>query len=101
MGTEAQAKGVRYAHGIHASQYLESVLTRTAAEAKLGEADGLECDAWKTIMWAGGPAMPSPDDPQAEPRSARRSMAALISWRPSATVATASPRLLIGRWQWG
>ena len=26
-----------------------------------------ECEAWNAIMWAGGPAMPSPGDPQAEP----------------------------------
>src|SRR4051812_48849957 len=27
----------------------------------------IECEAWNAIMWAGGPAMPSPGDPQAEP----------------------------------
>jgi hypothetical protein len=26
-----------------------------------------ECEAWNAIMWADGPAMPSPGDPQAEP----------------------------------
>jgi hypothetical protein len=61
---KAQAKGIRYAHGIHASQYRESVLIRSAAEAKIREADRLECEAWNAIMWAGGPAMPSPGDPQ-------------------------------------
>src|SRR6266567_2891344 len=45
----------------------ESVLIRSAAEAKIREADRLECEAWNAIMWAGGPAMPSPGDPQAEP----------------------------------
>src|SRR4051794_25129696 len=64
---KAQAKGIRYAHGIHNSQYRESVLIRSAAEAKIREADRLECEAWNAIMWAGGPAMPSPGDPQAEP----------------------------------
>jgi hypothetical protein len=64
---KAQAKGIRYAHGIHESAYRESVLIRSAAEAKLREADRLECKAWNAIMWAGGPAMPSPGDPQAEP----------------------------------
>ena len=34
---------------------------------KIREADRLECEAWNAIMWAGGPAMPSPGDPQAEP----------------------------------
>jgi hypothetical protein len=33
----------------------------------LREADRLECEAWNAIMWAGGPAMPSPGEPQAEP----------------------------------
>ena len=35
--------------------------------APIREADRLECEAWNAIMWAGGPAMPSPGDPQAEP----------------------------------
>jgi hypothetical protein len=64
---KAHAKGIRYAHGIHESAYRESVLIRSAAEAKIREADRLECEAWNAIMWAGGPAMPSPGDPQAEP----------------------------------
>jgi hypothetical protein len=64
---KAQAKGIRYAHGIHESAYRESVLIRSAAEAKIREADRLECEAWNAIMWAGGPAMPSPGDHQAEP----------------------------------
>jgi hypothetical protein len=57
---EAQAKGIRYAHGIHETHYQESVLIRSAAEAKIREADRLECEAWNAIMWTGGPAMPSP-----------------------------------------
>ena len=64
---KTQAKGIRYAHGIHECHYRESVLIRSAAEAKIREADRLECEAWNAIMWAGGPAMPSPGDPQAEP----------------------------------
>lgn len=52
---------------IHESAYRQSVLIRSAAEAKLREANQLECEAWNAIMWAGGPAMPSPGDPQAEP----------------------------------
>jgi hypothetical protein len=59
-----------YAHGIHASHYRQSVLIRSA-EAKFREADRLECEAWNAIMWAGGPAMPSPGDPQAEPTIAK------------------------------
>jgi hypothetical protein len=66
MGRKAQAKGIRYAHGIHNSYFKESVLIRSAAEAKIREADRLECEAWNAIMWAGGPAMPSPGEPQAE-----------------------------------
>jgi hypothetical protein len=68
---KAQAKGIRYAHGIHTSYFKESVLIRSAAEAKIREADRLECAAWNAIMWAGGPAMPSPDEPQAEPTIAK------------------------------
>jgi hypothetical protein len=68
---KAQAKGIRYAHGLHDSQYRESVLIRSAAEAKIREADRLECEAWNAIMWAGGPAMPSPGEPQAEPTIAK------------------------------
>jgi hypothetical protein len=68
---KAQSKGIRYAQGIHAGHYRESVLIRSAAEAKIREADRLECEAWNAIMWAGGPAMPSPGDPQAEPAIAK------------------------------
>jgi hypothetical protein len=57
---KAQAKGIRHAHGIHVSHYRQSALIRSAAEAKIREADRLECEAWNAIMWAGGPAMPSP-----------------------------------------
>ena len=64
---KAQAKGIRQAHGLHQSYYRESVLIRSAAEAKIREADRLECEAWNAIMWAGGPAMPSPGESQAEP----------------------------------
>jgi hypothetical protein len=86
---KAQAKGIRYAQGLHASYFKESVLIRCAAEAKIREADRLECEAWNAIMWAGGPAMPSPGDTQAEPTIGKPSMAASICWRPSATAATA------------
>jgi hypothetical protein len=68
---KAQAKGIRYAHGLHESYFKESVLIRSAAEAKIREADRLECEAWNAIMWAGGPAMPSPGEPQAEPTIAK------------------------------
>jgi hypothetical protein len=50
---KAQAKGIRYAHGIHNSYFKESVLIRSTAEAKIREADRLECEAWNAIMWAG------------------------------------------------
>ena len=53
---KAQAKGIRYAHGLHQSYFRESVLIRSAAEAKMREANRLECEAWNAIMWAGGPA---------------------------------------------
>lgn len=58
-------------HPVHAraaqQPVWESVLIRSAAEAKIREGDRLECEAWHAIMWAGGPAMPSPGGPQAEP----------------------------------
>jgi hypothetical protein len=86
---KAQAKGIRYAHGLHASYFKESVLIRSAAEAKIREADRLECEAWNAIMWAGGPAMPSPGDVQAEPTIGKAINGGSICWRPSATAATA------------
>ena len=46
---KAQAKGIRYAHGIHETHFRESVLIRSAAEAKICEADRLECEAWNAI----------------------------------------------------
>ena len=64
---KAQVKGIRQAHGLHNNYYRESVLIRGAAEEKIREADRLECEAWNAIMWAGGPTMPSPGEPQAEP----------------------------------
>jgi hypothetical protein len=64
---QGAGQGIRQAHGLHASHYRQSVLIRSAAEAKIREADRLECEAWNAIMWAGGPAMPSPGEPQAEP----------------------------------
>ena len=39
---KAQAKGIRHAHGLHNSQYRQSVLIRSSAEEKLREADRLE-----------------------------------------------------------
>jgi hypothetical protein len=36
---KAQAKAIRYAHGIHETYFWESVLIRSAAEAKIREAD--------------------------------------------------------------
>jgi hypothetical protein len=88
---KAQAKGIRYAHGLHESQFRQSVLIRSAAEAKLREADRLECEAWNSIMWASGPAMLSPGEPQRRSRpSARRSTGATTCWRPSATAVIGS-----------
>ena len=56
---KAQAKGIRYTHGLQASAYRETVLIRSAAEAKLREADRLECEAWNAIMCAGVSWRPS------------------------------------------
>lgn len=68
---KAQVKGIRQAHGLHNTYYAESVMIRSTAQAKLQEADRLECDAWNAIMWAGGPAMPSPGEAQANPTIAK------------------------------
>jgi hypothetical protein len=87
---KAQAKGIRRAHGLHNSYFQESQLIRSAAEAKLREADKLECDAWNAIMWAGGPAMPSPGNPQAEPTIAKALNAGYDVFESSATDAAAS-----------
>jgi transposase-like protein len=54
---------------------LSALTQASAAEAKIRAADRLECEAWNPVMWAGGPAMPSPGDPRPIRRSARRSMA--------------------------
>jgi hypothetical protein len=64
---KAQAKGLRQAHGLSESYFRQSQLIRSAAEEKMREADKLECEAWNAIMWTGGPAMPSPGEPQANP----------------------------------
>jgi hypothetical protein len=50
---KAQAKGIRQAHGIHASHYRQSVLIWGAAEAKIREADRLECEGWNAISGPG------------------------------------------------
>ncbi len=87
------AKGVRYAHGLHTSSYRESVLIRSTAEAKIREADRLECEAWNAILLAGGPAIPSPGDARPSRRSAKRSMAGSICWKPGATAVGSCPLL--------
>jgi hypothetical protein len=88
---KAQAKGIRYAHGIHDSHYRESVLIRRATEAKIRQADRLECEAWNAIMWAGGPTMRRLATRRRSPRSAMQSTEGSTSWRPNATAVTASP----------
>jgi hypothetical protein len=42
---KAQAKGVRHADGLHDTYFEQSKLIRSAAEAKIREADRLECEA--------------------------------------------------------
>jgi hypothetical protein len=71
---KAQARGLRQAHGLHDTLYRKSQERRAAAAEKrreaaaiVREADRLECEAWSALMWAGGPAMPSPGDAQANP----------------------------------
>lgn len=66
---KAQAKGVRHADGLHDTYFEQSKLIRGAAEAKIREADRLECEAWNALMWAWatGQMRPTIDDQQANP----------------------------------
>lgn len=71
---KAQAKGLRAAHGLHDGLFRRSQQRRadaaqkqTEADAIVREADRMECEAWSALMWAGGPAMPSQGEPQANP----------------------------------
>ncbi len=66
---KAQAKGVRYAEGLHATYFEKSKSIRSAAEAKIREADRLECEAWNAMMWAWatGEMRPVIDEQQANP----------------------------------
>lgn len=71
---KAQAKGLRHAHGLHDGLFRKSQQRRADAERKLREfdaiireADRMECEAWSALMWAGGPAMPSVGETQANP----------------------------------
>jgi hypothetical protein len=64
--------------------YRESILIRSAAEAKIREADRLAKPG--TRSRAGGPAMPSPGGPQRSRRLRRPSTAASICWRPKCIV---------------
>ncbi|WP_271587641.1 hypothetical protein [Bradyrhizobium sp. CCBAU 53415] len=86
---KAQAKGVRHADGLHDTYFEQSKLIRSAAEAKIREADRLECEAWNALMWAWatGEMRPVIDDRQANLQSARPSTADTICLRPSANVA--------------
>jgi hypothetical protein len=49
---KAQAKGVRYADGLHSNYFEKSKLIRSAAEEKIREADKLECEAFNAMLWA-------------------------------------------------
>lgn len=66
---KAQAKGVRHADGLHDTYFEQSKLIRSAAEAKIREADRLECEAWNALMWAwaAGGMRPFVDNRQANP----------------------------------
>ena len=71
---KALAKGLRQAHGLHDGLFRRSqerrakaAEKRREAEAIIREADRFECEAWSALMWAGGPAMPSPGETQADP----------------------------------
>jgi hypothetical protein len=52
---KAQVKGIRHAHGLHATYFEESQLIRSVAERKIREANRLECEAWNAITGATPP----------------------------------------------
>jgi len=56
-------------------------------------ADRLECEAWNAIMWAGGPAMPSPGEPQAEPTIAKAINGGYVNCVPSESTIVLHMRL--------
>jgi hypothetical protein len=64
---KAQDKGIRQAHGIHARPLPSIGPDPQRRRGETPGADRLEREAGNAIMWAGGPAMPSPGEPQAEP----------------------------------
>ena len=49
---KAQAKGIRYADGLHRTYLRKSKLIRIAAEERLREVDKLECEAFNATIWA-------------------------------------------------
>ena len=66
---KAQAKGVRYADGLHSTYFEKSKLIRSAGEEKIREAGRLECEAWNAMMWAWatGEMRPVIDEQQSQP----------------------------------
>lgn len=99
---KAQAKGIRYAHGIDEFYFRQSVLIRSAAEAKIREADRLECEAWNAIMWArSGHAVAwrppgRADDRQSHQRRMRSPGSQMQSLRPGFAGAAAIPAATAG-----
>lgn len=55
-----QAKQIRRAHGLYEHHAREAAAAREEAAAKLRIAHHHECMAWNALMFAGGPAQPSP-----------------------------------------
>jgi len=83
---KAQAKGIRYAHGIHNSYFKESVLIRSAAEAKCARLIGWNARRGTRSC---GPVVrrcPRPVNHKRSPRSRRPSTCS----KPSATAASVS-----------
>jgi phage terminase large subunit GpA-like protein len=57
---KAQAKELRRARGLYDEYMKQAAVVRAEVREKDRRADQLECSAWNTIMFCGGPAQPSP-----------------------------------------
>jgi hypothetical protein len=68
---KAQAKGIRQAHGLHASYYRESVMIRSAAESQAARSRPARMRSLERDHVGRWPAMPSPGEAQANPTIAK------------------------------
>jgi hypothetical protein len=87
---KAQAKGIRQAHGIHASHYRQSVLIAAPPRPRSGKPTGWNAMPGTPSCGRAAPRCPRPANHRRSRPSARPSTAATTSWRPSAIGATGS-----------